>query len=372
MPTTSQTLLARHLSMTFGLTAVILGLGACEVVAPLDDEACLYLEVDAECPSEEDARDQLVGNQTCEQPVRVILKIGEFLSEEEIRGQYTYGDTGSSGYTNLECCYEAAYRTKKGESCIVGRPLLHDGKPLTASVRTRKTNHAWVASGRPDVDLLTADEREALREHWLDAALLEHASVGSFAKFALNLLAHGAPPNLLVGAHTAAADEIKHARLCFALASAYAGETLTPGTLDLPEGLGVAPDLATLARDAAIEGCIGETIAVMLAAEQLRGATDPAVRDALHQIVEDEARHAELAWATLRWALQMGGDPVRAALEEVFSDPSKQIPMLAEATVSTEDLSVQSHGLPKREALLKAIRTGLERVVMPAAKALLA
>ena len=45
-------------------------------------------------------------------------------------------------------------------------------------------------------------------------------------------------------------------------------------------------------------------------------SSNPAVRAALHTIIRDETRHAELAWQTLAWALAAGGDEARAAVAE--------------------------------------------------------
>lgn len=68
-----------------------------------------------------------------------------------------------------------------------------------------------------DVSGLGPAERSALASRWLDSALLEHASIASFARFSLHLLAVGAPPELLERTQRAALDEIEHARLAFAI-----------------------------------------------------------------------------------------------------------------------------------------------------------
>ena len=75
--------------------------------------------------------------------------------------------------------------------------------------------------------------RERAAAWWLRAALLEHASIASFARFSLELLRYGAPPELVVGAHRAALDEVAHARLAFALASSWSGRDLGPGAMGL-------------------------------------------------------------------------------------------------------------------------------------------
>jgi hypothetical protein len=72
-------------------------------------------------------------------------------------------------------------------------------------------------------------------------------------------------------------------------------------------------DIAALTAE---EGCVGETLGVLLAEEQLARTTDPLVRSLLvsANIVADERRHAELAWAFVSWAIAQGGEPVRRAV----------------------------------------------------------
>lgn len=114
-------------------------------------------------------------------------------------------------------------------------------------------------------------------------------------------------------------DEVDHARRCFALASAYAGRTLGPGPLP---ALGPRErELPLLAVETFLEGCVGETIAALVAERALGGATDEAVRATLRVIVEDESRHAALAWRTIAWALQQGGPAVGVALLRLLDAP---------------------------------------------------
>src|SRR5207248_1646672 len=87
----------------------------------------------------------------------------------------------------------------------------------------------WLAKTTPDASTLSLDDREELARSWLVEARAEHASIAAFSALSLDLMAVGAPPRLLERAHRAALDEIVHARVCFALASAYAGEELAPG-----------------------------------------------------------------------------------------------------------------------------------------------
>ncbi|HEU4537511.1 MAG TPA: hypothetical protein VFS00_25505, partial [Polyangiaceae bacterium] len=128
-----------------------------------------------------------------------------------------------------------------GSTCAIGRPLLIAGRPQTARPAERAD---WAArgsvfgaldglTGLDGLDGLDAGLRAALAQHWLDVAALEHASVASFARFTLELLALGAPPALVAEAQRAGLDEVAHAEVAYALASAYAGRRFGPGPLDL-------------------------------------------------------------------------------------------------------------------------------------------
>jgi hypothetical protein len=151
---------------------------------------------------------------------------------------------------------------------------------------------------------------------------MEHASIAAFARFTLQLLALGAPAELVVASQRAMADETTHARMAFALASAYGEREVGPGALAIDgslEGDDLDAFVATLLR----EGCIGETRAAVEAREELAEAPDPVVRAVLETIARDETRHAELAWRTLAWLLSSGranAARVRAELNRALSE----------------------------------------------------
>ncbi|MEJ1962182.1 MAG: hypothetical protein WDO56_11820 [Gammaproteobacteria bacterium] len=135
-------------------------------------------------------------------------------------------------------------------------------------------------------------------------ALGEHASVASFARFVLDLLAVAAPPAMLSDAIRAMEDEVQHARLCFAQARRFNGHPAGPGRLDLTAMSNVSGDETAVLLAAITEGCIGETISARVAAVAAESAADEAVRAALSRIADDEERHAELAWRFVRWMLE--------------------------------------------------------------------
>jgi hypothetical protein len=211
------------------------------------------------------------------------------------------------------CCPPA---TCNGVTCAVSirRPFLVGSSLRSADAVERgdwQLESAATASPA-DLDSPTA---AALARDWLLDACDEYASIAAFARFTMHLVSVGAPPKMIAESQRAALDEIEHARACFALALRYGGRAMGPGTLSL-EGAMPPVTLAEIAALTAEEGCVGETLGVLLAEQQLAMTSDPFVRSLLvnAHIVEDEARHAELAWRFVAWAVARGGEPVRRAV----------------------------------------------------------
>lgn len=197
-----------------------------------------------------------------------------------------------------------------GAAPQAGRALLHTGHAVVAP---SAPTAAWTDDLSPEVNSLDEPLRATLAKHWLEDALAEHASVGAFTRLATQLLGAAAPPELLEDAHRAALDEVRHARLCFTLASMYGAAWNGPGPLPLDALRGAPTDLATLAREALVDGCLGEGAASEFVRECARTADDPELRRVLGAVADDEARHAELGWRTLEWCLDAGGAPVAEA-----------------------------------------------------------
>jgi hypothetical protein len=200
--------------------------------------------------------------------------------------------------------------------------------------------------------------------------LMEHASIAAFARFTLQLLCLSAPADLVEQAHMALADETKHARMCFAIASAYAGSDIGPGALQVDRSLDIL-SLADVLVTTIREGCIGETIAALQAAEVREHSTDPAIRDALETIARDETRHAELAWRFVQWALSQGGDEIYRATQAEFEKARDLCVTVAPFPFDEHESRLLAGGiLPDR--LRDLIQSeGMSRVVLPCAHGLL-
>jgi hypothetical protein len=219
------------------------------------------------------------------------------------------------------------------------------------------------------VEGLPADVRRALAEHWSEMALLEHASIASFSKFALELLSVGAPASLVEAAHRAALDEVEHAKLAFRLASRYAGEPLGPGPLPIGDAR-LGSDLVALAESTAREGCVGETVGAVEARAARERATDDDVRRVLAVVERDEAAHAELGWQTVRWAIDQGGKSVRDAVAAVLRH-ELGAPLSAAPPRAADSELLAAHGVLPPLELVEIRRRALVEVVRPAMTALL-
>ena len=185
----------------------------------------------------------------------------------------------SDGSQHRTCSYSTT-----NVSC--GRPFLVAEGPRLAELAERSD---W-ASAVPRalrVDDLPAAVRRELARSYGEMALMEHASIAAFARFSLQLLALGAPAELVRDAALAGLDEQRHAELCFGLASAYAGEAVGPGAIDVHGCLGDV-SLASVALTTFLEGCVGETVAAVEARELARATRDPVLAAALARIAEDE------------------------------------------------------------------------------------
>ncbi|MFO0555318.1 MAG: hypothetical protein U0271_43480 [Polyangiaceae bacterium] len=117
-----------------------------------------------------------------------------------------------AGANKDACCYEWTI------PCPGGRPLIVEGAPRIADTTV---SSGWSAPGAALVlATLEAVERSALATHFAREAAYEHASVASFARVTLSLLAAAAPTELILDTQRAALDEVRHARAMFAVASA--------------------------------------------------------------------------------------------------------------------------------------------------------
>lgn len=226
----------------------------------------------------------------------------------------TYGTAFSGGILTLQCtngtCWSDAdigLREGSGlqcfpnsewnDGCVIGRPLIVDGKsPIRAPVEWTQMEMGSDAAGNSWAPYITEfmDGLSAAEQHsnlvfntseipanalsasrWVAQGIDEHASVASFNRFALNLMAFGAPPHLIRRSQQAALDETKHAELSYSLAAllnttASGAASTTPDSavnsvwapvplgMPIPNPMALDDTTDDLLRSAFREGCIGE------------------------------------------------------------------------------------------------------------------
>ncbi len=235
----------------------------------------------------------------------------------------------------------------------IGRPFIDSsGEALKAMsiVPVEKESDclaslSWSAEVAFDEEMSSSDNttlqnRFLLGEEWTERSLGEHASVASFAAFAIALMTNNAPSDLVEDAFTAGMDEIRHARTSFEIASKLKGEIVGPGPLPASKH-DFGHDLTSLALAVAREGCVDETLSAIVAdleVEDIRKVIEEGsqgsiysrvesdtlnwIMNEMHTIADEESSHAALAWRTLNWVCGIDSDACDAVHREVFSKAS--------------------------------------------------
>jgi hypothetical protein len=144
---------------------------------------------------------------------------------------------------------------------------------------------------------MLAARRDPLAAWLAGCAHLEAASIDAFEVLAAELTAHRGPRPLIASARAAARDERRHAAVIGRLAARRGHRTPAARV-----SRSATRDIETIARENAVEGCVRETYAALLAGRQAFTAADPAIRAAMIGIARDETGHAALAWAVDAWA----------------------------------------------------------------------
>ncbi len=266
---------------------------------------------------------------------------------------------------DLPCAFDGEAWACSLVAC--GRPFVVADEAVTAPSTARADWCALVSVARAPEAL-----REALARHWTEIAGYEHASVASFARFVLQLLSVGAGPELVLAAQQALADEVEHARLCYALASQYAGAAVGPGPLPQASTPG-ASDRAEIVEAVIREACVGETLSALEAREAAAQAVDPGLRRVLTKIADDEMRHAELGWRFVRWALTDADTDTLQAAQDAFTAAIAGARMQAGRLAQEPGTSaLRAHGVIDAPLRAAVWQRGLAGLVMPAAAALAA
>jgi hypothetical protein len=284
-----------------------------------------------------------------------------FEVDAQVQSSWDVGVFKSGGFEGLD---EAEIGSIGRDEPVHGRPLTVEG---VARIATPSSAAEWAGSFTSDVDGLSVEQRRQLADTWHQAGLYEHASVASFARFAMELMALGAPPELVMAATRAQADEIAHALDCFSVASGFAGSPRGPGPIDIGGAMGAEVTAERLLVQTILDACINETLAAAEALCLSERAEDDAIRRTLEGIAEDESEHAALGWRTVRWLLDEHPE-LSGLAQETFAAAAASLP--SEADLSGEDAWMMAHGCMPDASRVALSRDVWRQVIAPCAQAL--
>jgi hypothetical protein len=224
-------------------------------------------------------------------------------------------DGGSDADAGMQTqCYSSCY-----EACQAEKPYSQGGMGSCVGdvdggdggVRVAQCQILYLCGRRLDGLAPPSSGRSTrLGEALARAAWLEAASIRAFEQLARELRTHGAPVQLVRAARVCARDEARHARMMARLARRHGARV--PAVVVEERGV---RDLEAIARENAVEGCVGETYGALLAAWPSHRAGDADIRRAMGAIAGDELRHAALGWAVASWVEPRLDAAARARVE---------------------------------------------------------
>jgi hypothetical protein len=183
------------------------------------------------------------------------------------------------------------------------------GTPLEAEhqrlMRRRNVPIPWEESTAAQ---LSPAERQRLAETWTRRSAAEYLAVSTFAVLAIDLVAAGAPADVLSLCMRAGIDEVRHAELCLRMIEIYGGKRVMP-----PPGMSSLPDdperpkLHQALANTMLVSCVSETYATTVLTATRDLTKDPVAHAVLTSIYSDEVMHARLGWSYLRYGIERGG-----------------------------------------------------------------
>jgi hypothetical protein len=228
-----------------------------------------------------------------------------------------------------------------------GRQLRRFGRVLLPGLRA---NDEWSRGAAPLA--VSPVPRDGLAAQWRENAKTEHASVAAFARLTLDLMALGAPPELVAEANRDGLDEIRHAQACLALAASIDGRHESPAPFPEAQTARTLPRtrllaLAQLAVDSLVDGALHEGVSARVIARLARTAGPPEIRAMLAQLAADEGRHSAHGWHVVDWCVEQGGEPVLHALRGAV----RALPRTMHSAVAAgaADGSWETWGIPGRQ-----------------------
>ncbi len=191
-------------------------------------------------------------------------------------------------------------------------PWWLSGTPLDTEhhrlMRRRQIAIPWSKTTAGDLE---PAERARLAETWRRRAAAEYLAVSTFSVLAIDLVAAGAPADILSHCVRSQLDEIRHAELAIRMVEIYGGKRIMPpaGMSNLPDDK-ARPKLEQAVANTLLVSCVSETYATTVLTATRDMTTDPVALAVLTSIYSDEVMHARLGWSYLRYGIDHGGQGV--------------------------------------------------------------
>ena len=156
--------------------------------------------------------------------------------------------------------------------------------------------------------IVYAAQSGTLGSYYAGCATMEAVSIRAFLELAAQLTRWNAPAALVTGCRSAAMDELRHTRIFIELAR-------KEGYAPFPAAQKkTRQDIYSVALHNAVEGCVNETWAALIAHYQALHADSATLRIVYAQIADDETRHGQLAWDLHDWFMTQLAQDEREAI----------------------------------------------------------
>lgn len=233
----------------------------------------------------------------------------------------------------------------------------------------------WAETHAPTLD---AQTRAELARIWGERIPTEYRSITGFSTLSFDLIAAGAPVNLVAVCHRVCIDELRHTELAVKMVELYGGR-LPP----LPREISSLPAdesltaVAQACRSAIVLSCLGETFACTELVLLRERAIDPVVRGVLTVFLADEIVHARVGWAYLAHAFKTADALTRRMVAETIpsyvAGIAKNLFGTAEepaaVDVTSDDARLAAHGVCSMREEQDLYRKFVPDVFVPALRA---
>ena len=227
------------------------------------------------------------------------------------------------------------------------------------------------ASERAVDGALSAAQARVVGESWLWRMEQEHLAVSVFSRLAIKLALLGCQPVVLEMVTRAAADEVRHASLCGAVARRWLGDDAVPEFFvgaPLKTDWRAATAQQAVVLDVIETCCVSETLTGVFFTHMLAMTTEPVARATVKSLLADELDHGRVGWAYLNERHQRGDD--FAFVDEYLpAIVDRQVADILSPSCCEDDLTLQPYGYIGPHAAARIYRDGLRDVVIPGLQA---